>query len=162
MEVEIRAASVEDIPEIQRVVRTTWHHTYRDTVPERVRAAFLEGAYSEGSLRRRTASNVFLVALHDGNIVGFADFRPLSGGRAELSAIYVLPGMQGRGIGARLLAAGIARFARETRFVLRVERDNAPALRFYEARGFRRAGGVTEELFGHEFHEVEMILDPEP
>lgn len=43
---------------------------------------------------------------------------------------------------------------------MRVERDNAPALRFYEARGFRRCEEFTEELFGHEFHDVEMVFDP--
>ena len=160
-EIEIRAARGEDASEVQGVARAAWHHTYRDTIPERVRTAFLDLAYSPGPLRQRIGSNVFLVALYGGSIVGFADFRPLPDGRVDLAAIYVLPEMQGRGIGGRLLAAGIARFSGETRFVVRVERDNAPARRFYEARGFRPSGEFTEELFGHEFHEVEMVLDPE-
>ena len=160
-EIEIRTARDEDASKIQGVARAAWHHTYRDTIPERVRTAFLDLAYSPRSLRQRIGSNVVLVALYDGRIVGFADFRPLPDGWAELAAIYVLPEMQGRGIGGRLLAVGIARFPGETRFVLRVQRDNAAARRFYEARGFRPSGGFTEELFGHEFHDVEMILDPE-
>ena len=159
--VELRDAQPSDIRAIQGVARITWHHTYRDTIPERVRTEFLDRAYSEGSLRRRIESNVFFVALHDGSIVGFADFRPLSEGRVELAAIYVLPEMQGGGIGTDLLRAGIARFPGETRFVLRVERDNAAARRFYETNGFRRLGEFTEELFGHRFQDVEMILDPE-
>ncbi len=158
--VQIRDADVDNVREIQRVAQTTWDHTYRDSIPERVRAEFLGQAYSADSLRLRMESNVFLVALQDGNIVGFADFRPLSQAEVELAAIYVLPEMQGQGIGGRLLAAGIARFAAGMRFVLRVERDNAPAHRLYEARGFRRSGEFTEELFGHVFHDVEMVLGP--
>ncbi len=160
VDVEIRTARGEDASGVQRVARTTWHHTYRDIIPERVRVAFLDLAYSAASLRRRIGSNVFLVALQGGSIVGFADFRPLPDGPVELEAIYVLPEMHGRGIGTSLLRAGIAQFSGKTGFVLRVERDNAPARRFYEARGFRRSGEFTEELFGHEFHEVEMLLDP--
>ncbi len=159
--VEIREAENDDVRAVQRVAQTTWDHTYRDSIPERVREEFVSRAYSALSLRLRMGANVFLVALQDGNIVGFADFRPRSQTEVELAAIYVLPEMQGRGVGGRLLSAGIARFAAGTRFVLRVERDNAPALRFYEARGFRRSGEVTEELLGYEFHDVEMVLDSE-
>lgn len=157
--VEIRDAQSEDLRAVQRVARTTWDHTYRDSIPERVREEFVSRAYSTESLRLRMRSNVFLVALQDSDMVGFADFRPFSRTEVELAAIYVLPEMQVQGIGGRLLAAGLARFAAGTRFVLRVERDNAPALRFYEARGFRSTGEFEEELFGHEFHDVEMVLD---
>ena len=157
--VEVRDADMDDIPQIQRVAWTTWHHTYRDTMPERIRVEFLNLAYSPASLRRRIGSNVFPVAVQGGSIVGFADFRPLPDGRMDLAAIYVLPEEQGRGIGVRLLRAGVARFPGTTGFVLRVERDNARARRFYEAHGFRESGEVTEEVFGHE---VEMRLGPDP
>ena len=157
---EVRDAGVDDTRAVQRVAQTTWEHTYRDSIPERVREEFVGHAYSADSLQKRMRSNVFLVALQDGNVVGFADFRPLSQTEVELVAIYVLPEMQSRGIGGHLLAAGIARFAAGTRFVLRVERDNAPALRFYEAHGFQRAGEFIEEIFGYEFHDIEMVLDP--
>lgn len=159
---EIRVASAEDIPGIQRVARTTWQHTYRDSVPERVRAEFLDRAYSAESLEARVRSNVFPVALHEGSIVGFADFRPLSRIRVELAALYVLPDAQGRGTGTRLLKAGIERFAQRTEFVLRVERENVPARRFYEAHGFRPRSESAEVYLGHEFHDIEMTLEPRP
>ncbi len=159
--VEIRTAQNDDVHAVRRVAQTTWDHTYRYSIPERVQEEFVSRAYSADTLRRRIGSNVFLVALQDGNTAGFAEFRPLSKTEVELAAIYVLPGMQAQGIGGRLLAAGISHFATGTRFVLRVERDNALALRFYEAHGFQRSGALTEELFGHEFHDVEMVLDPD-
>ena len=70
----------------------------------------------------------------------------------------MLPEMQGRGIGACLLEAGVGRFPPRTEFVLRVEQDNTRARRFYEAHGFRHAGDHAEEVCGHVIHEVEMIL----
>ena len=158
--IEIREARNADIPAIRSVAQTTWYHTYRDSIPERVREEFVGHAYSAASLRNRIASNVFLVALKKGSIIGFADFRLLSETDVELAAIYVLPEVQSQGVGGRLVAAGIARFAAGMRFVLHVERDNAPAQRFYVARGFKRSSESTERLFGHEFHHVEMSLDP--
>ena len=156
--VEVRDAGVDDVPAIQRVARTTWDHTYQWSIPEGVRAEFVSQAYSSDSLRRRMESNVFLVAAEGEEVFGFADFRALSETEAELAALYVLPEMQGRGIGARLLEAGIGRFPPRTRFVLRVERANTRAQRFYEAHGFRHTGEHAEDFYGHVVYEVEMVL----
>ena len=153
--VEVRDAGVDDVPAIQRVARTTWDHTYQWSIPEGVRAEFVNQAYSNYALRRRMESNVLLVAAEGEEVFGFADFGSLSETEAELAAIYVLPEMQGRGIGARLLEAGTGRFPPRTRFVLRVERDNIQAQRFYEAHGFRRTEEHAEDFDGHE---VEMVL----
>ena len=76
----------------------------------------------------------------------------------ELAAIYVLPEMQGRGIGTHFLQAGIGRFPLSTSLVLRVERDNLRAQRLYEAHGFRHAGDHAVEFCGHVVHVTEMIL----
>jgi ribosomal protein S18 acetylase RimI-like enzyme len=156
--VVVRAAGVDDVREIQRVARTTWDHTYKLSIPESVRAEFVSQAYSADSLRRRMESNVFLVATEGGEILGFVDFGSLSETEVELAAIYILPGMQGQGIGARLLETGIGAFTPRTRFVLRVEQDNMQARRLYEAHGFRRTGEHTDAFYGHVVHEIEMTL----
>lgn len=156
--IEIRDASVGDFRGVEKVARTTWDHTYKVTIPEDVRRKFVSRAYSAESLRRRVDSNVFLVAVAGLEVHGFADFRTLSDKEAELAAIYVLPEAQRRRIGARLLETGIARFPPGTRVVLRVERDNTRAQRFYETHGFTRAGEYEDEFYGHVIHEVEMVL----
>ena len=107
---KIRDADVDDVQEIQRVARTTWDHTYKESIPEGVRKEFVNQAYSADSLRPGLEANVFPVASHNGSVVGSADFRPHTTTEAELAAIYVLPEMQVQGIGARLLQAGIGRF----------------------------------------------------
>jgi GNAT superfamily N-acetyltransferase len=159
LRVEVRDARRDHVPEIQEVARATWDDAYRGIIPEEVRAEFIKRAYSRASLLRRIDDGVFLVAVTNERIVGFADFHPSSADDVELAAIYVLPGMQGRGIGTRLLEAGIRRFPSAGKVTLRVERENAPARRFYEDRGFVPGSHHTERFFGHELHEVEMALE---
>lgn len=157
----IRDIQTRDFPAVRRVARETWADTYRDIIPEGVQAEFVRRAYSWESLARRMESGVFLVAELDGEVVGFANFAEVpSAGEVRLGAIYVLPDEQGRGAGSRLLEAGISRFPAAARITLRVERDNLPARRFYEARGFREAGEFTDDLIGHETREVEMVREP--
>lgn len=156
--VEIRDANVDDTRRIQEVVQTTWDDTYSEAIPEDVRREFVSQAYSAESLRRRMASNVFLVAVAGEEVYGFADFRTLSNTEVELSAIYVLPESQRRGNGARLLETGIAKFPPGTRVVLRVEQDNVRARRFYEAHGFILSGEHELELYGHTIPVAEMVL----
>ncbi len=157
---EVRDGQLDDADAIRHVARTTWDHAYRDTVPEVVRAEFVRRAYSDESLLQRIENDVFLVATRDDEVLGFADFRPAMEGSTELAAIYVLPEAQGQGIGSRLLDAGLSRFPPDTRFVLSVERDNPKARRFYEARGFRPVREFVDVYLGHEFHDVEMVLEP--
>lgn len=156
--VKIRDVQTGDFPAVRRVARETWADTYRGIVPEDVQAGFVRQAYSEESLARRMDYGVFLVADRDGELVGFADFYSDSE-EVRLAAIYVLPEAQGEGAGTRLLEAGISRFPSATKYTLRVERDNLPARRFYEARGFREIGEFTEDFFGHEMREVEMVCE---
>ncbi len=66
--------------------------------------------------------------------------------RARVLSIAVDPGFQGRGIGRRLLEAGLAYLrAREVPCVrLEVRPDNVPAKRLYEGLGFEPAGTVHD------------------
>ena len=157
----VRAMKRSDIRAVQDVARRTWDDTYHDTIPQGVQAKFLERAYSEVSLKRRMTSDVFLVAVLGGEVVGFADFEPVSRRAAYLGALYVLPEYQQRGIGTRLLRAGIAAFPTTTKFTLRVEKHNSRAADFYRRHGFEATGEATEDLFGHESREIEMTLSEE-
>jgi ribosomal protein S18 acetylase RimI-like enzyme len=85
----------------------------------------------------------FLLAEHDGAPVGYAFATSHYGGRlVHLVRIGVLPGLQGQGVGARLLAA-IVDFARGSRadiVTLNTQADNVAAQRLYLRFGFRRTG----------------------
>ena len=76
----------------------------------------------------------------EGQIVGFVS---LVGER--VCALFVAPGMQGRGIGRALLEH--AKTLRG-RLSLKVYRENEIALRFYEMCGFVAAGEEVDEYTG--------------
>lgn len=149
----------EDIPAVRQAARRTWSDTYDGVVPEPVQDKFLSRAYSNAALGRRMERDVFLVAELDGEVVGFADFQPISRTEMYLGAIYVLPRHQGAGVGTRLLKTGIAEFPPSTKITLNVERGNVRARLFYESHGFQVTGETTEDLFGHESHELRMTFE---
>lgn len=159
--VKIRAMSDRDAGAVGRVARETWADAYAGIIPEETQHAFLERAYSPASLAHRAESGVFLVAEKNGEVVGFADLARVSGepGVVKLAAIYVLPDAQGRGLGTRLLLAGLERFSGTKRVRTEVEHENLAARRFYEARGFVETSPRTVQAFGHEFRTVVMMLE---
>ncbi|WP_246084364.1 GNAT family N-acetyltransferase [Salinadaptatus halalkaliphilus] len=90
-----------------------------------------------------------LVALENGSVRGFADFRwedtPTKAfvdpDEAELKAIYVDPDSWGQGLGTALLEAGLERLPDEIeRLRLEVLADNDIGTRFYSGRGVHARG----------------------
>lgn len=156
---EIRNATAREAGEVREVARQGWAHAYQGTVPEEAQREFVEGAYSDESLRRRMDRGAFLVAVLGREVVGFANLHAGSGDEVELAALYVLPELHGRGIGMRLLEEGLARFPRARRCVLEVVRENEGARRFYEARRFRIVGESMWRFSGGETVELRMVRE---
>ena len=82
--------NVRDLRAVQEVARITWSETYRGIIPEDERASFVERVYSEESLKHRMETGVFLVAMMDGEVVGFADFDPDAGKPGEVSELEMV------------------------------------------------------------------------
>ncbi len=82
----------------------------------------------------RTGS-LFVVAVHDGRIVGAFLVDPVTG---YLDQFVVASAHQGRGVAETLLAE--ARRLAPAGLALHVNQDNARAIRFYEKHGFTRSG----------------------
>lgn len=76
-----------------------------------------------------------------GGLVGYAGFRH-AGGEAELLRIAVAPRVRSRGVGGRLVAAGLDELAarRITRCFLEVRPANASARALYARFGFEQVG----------------------
>jgi ribosomal protein S18 acetylase RimI-like enzyme len=162
MSVTIRRMAAADIDGVRQVARTTWAQTYQGIIPEPVQAEFLSLAYSDGALQRRMTQDVFLVAVRDGAIVGFADFQRTGPNLADLAAIYVLPAAQGAGVGSQLLTTGLRALPDVRTLQLHVERDNQIGRRFYAAKGFQISGETTEQFAGHDLHTLKMTLHCPP
>lgn len=83
----------------------------------------------------------YLVAVDGDAVQGYAGLCDYPD-EAFVQTIAVARSAQGRGIGARLLQALLdeATRRRQTRVLLEVRADNAPAIALYERFGFRRTG----------------------
>lgn len=140
----VRVATPDDADAIERIRTDTWRATYRGLMPDWV----LDSLGYDATRRRRAMAQLapdrfVLVALHDGEVVGFVNGGPSrvddSAHPGEIYAIYVLPAHQGHGHGRALMRAGahecVARGWHG--MLLWVLRDNAPSRRFYERMGGR-------------------------
>ena len=105
----IRKMKIEDIPQVQYVARTSWHHTYDGIIPRHIQDNFLANAYNHEMMVRRVERSHAFVALLGEQVVGFANFSYVKDdGKSELAAIYLLPEAQGKGLGTKLLEQGLA------------------------------------------------------
>lgn len=139
----VRTAGDRDLAAVRALLVETWHATYDDIYgAERVTEITNEW-HSIASLMARLVkpSSEFLVA-DDGKRIGGMAFAEAvdGGGVVMLRQLYVLPSLQGRGIGGMLLDEIIESFPEAHRIRLEVEEKNARAVAFYQANGFIQAG----------------------
>ncbi|WP_053365647.1 GNAT family N-acetyltransferase [Bacillus sp. FJAT-27245] len=156
----IRKMSPEDTKQVQHVAKTSWNATYEGIIPYEVQERFLNSAYNDEIMKRRMERSLMLVAEADGGIAGFANFSPVrDGGKVELYAIYLLPEVQGKGIGTALLNEGIAKSDGVKEIYLSVNRDNSIGKAFYEAKGFKMLQEMEEDFEGHILKTIRMVLE---
>jgi GNAT superfamily N-acetyltransferase len=100
--------------------------------------ADVDGAFTQ-------AGGAFLVAEHDGHLVGMGGFRPNAAGQAEVLRVRTHPAMRRSGIG-RLLMTGLESLARDhgyTETFLDTATNQPEAVAFYQALGYREVGRET-------------------
>lgn len=146
---QIRAARVSDAEGIAKVHVYTWQSAYLGLIPD----SFLQGLSVEqrttnwiNNIENPLPKSKTLVAEIDGEIVGFigvgADREESLPHQGEVFAIYVLPGIQGRGIGAALMREGLTALKTEglTCALLWVLDGNLRTRAWYESHGWRSTG----------------------
>src|SRR5688572_4420964 len=121
-------------------------------------AAFPEpGAnhFSLSSAQVEPGDGAFVVAYLENAAVGCGAVRRLDETTAELKRMYVDPSVRGQGIGRAIVAAleREARLLGVTRIVLETGTRLAPAIRLYEAMGYKRI-----PLFGEYLSSPETSL----
>lgn len=153
---DIRPATVEDIPAIQEVARRSWGADYpaivsRDTADEGAREWYTEE-------RIRTEINSpdahVLVAEVEGDIVGFVH-GVWSDDEGHVMRVYVDPDERGAGIGTALLDAVVGALFEQGADSIRgmVLAENELGNEFYRSRGFERDPGSYRTQIGDEFYE---------
>jgi len=125
-DIQVRPARAEEMEHLARIERAAfaprWRHSAETLALARERAA------------------TFTVAERGRKIVGF-QVSLARGDQAHLVRLTVHPAAQGSGVGSRLLAHALTRYANLglTRVSLNTQSNNTPSHRLYAAFGFRRA-----------------------
>ncbi len=136
----VRTASRHDLPAIRALLAATWHATYdRIYGVERVNAIVDE--WHSLPARLEIPGSEFLVA-DDGTRIGGIAFAVMAEDATTvlLQQLYVLPELQGRGIGGSLLDEIEGCFPEAERVRVEVEQKNGGALSFYRSQGFAEIG----------------------
>lgn len=151
--------TIEDTFAVQQVAAASWHFTYEGMIPVDVQDRFLEQAYNDAVMALRIEKSVLLIAEQAGEVVGFANFTLVNEtGVSELAAIYLLPSIQGLGVGSALLQSGVERLVGLKTIELTVEKENETGKRFYKAKGFYVKEEFEEDFNGHTLQSIRMQL----
>ena len=146
----IRAMKLEDIAAVQQIAKISWNDTYDGIIPIEVQNLFIERAYSTAMMMKRLEKTSVYVAVHDDQVVGFANLtRVDEDGDAELTAIYLLPSHQRMGYGKQLLEEGLQHIQDARQLFVYVESDNKKGRDFYENIGFTCIEEFDELFEGH-------------
>lgn len=142
----IRAATTADLPAIRDVLVTSWHATY-DAIYGRERVNSITADWHSlialGRLVDFGPASLMVTQLNN-LIVATATATMISDTDAKLDRLYVTPSAQGRGIGANLMLATLARLPEASTVRLEVEPANTAAVAFYVRYGFARIGEVRD------------------
>jgi len=136
----IRPADIEDINAIGFLAYQTWPTTYKDILTFEQLQYMLQMMYSPAALQEQMLQkhHHFFIAEIDEHEVGFTSYSETEPGTFRIHKIYVLPGLQGKGVGKALMDTIIeeGREQGAKKIQLNVNRNNK-AISFYERNGFK-------------------------
>ncbi len=155
--VAIRAARLEDSPDIAVVHVRSWQSAYRGLLPQ----AYLDsldpaqriGRWERSLSETNWSHDGILVADANGCLLGFVSYGPARDDDAdskrvgEIHAIYLVPAAWDKGIGKQLMAAALERLVKAgfNQATLWVLDSNVRARHFYEAGGWPADGAVKRD-----------------
>ena len=135
---EIRFADREDINTIGYLAHEIWPKAYGEILTPDQLSYMLDLLYKPTALSQQmNQQHIFILAELDEEPSGFASFSEIEPGKFKLHKLYVLPGLQGKGVGRALLdfvtSECITRGG--DTLLLNVNRYNK-AINFYKKSGF--------------------------
>ena len=126
-----------------------WEASWRATYPE-IDFADRRDWFAGHLASLRAASAQVCCAEGGGVVTGFITIDPATN---DIDQLAIAPAHFGNGLGALLMAQ--ARKSSPTRLTLKVNKDNARALRFYEREGFARIAEGVNPQSGRAYWEME-------
>ncbi len=166
----ITPAKLADIPLLREIAIPSFTDTYKDILPEGQNEYMLDLMYSEASLREQFAEGYrYFILYSDSQAVGYLslqrreeeDGRPM----VYLDKVYLLPSVQGRGLGRELFEFAFAESRRMCdggcRMELSVNRFNAKAMAFYTKMGLTIRSSIYLKLGDSDFYRDDHFMSIE-
>jgi diamine N-acetyltransferase len=134
---EIKLATLSDIPIIHKLAHTIWPSAYGAILSAEQLAYMLELIYSAQALQQQFAVQIFVLIYDNAEPVGFAAYEQFQQ-KLKLHKIYVLPQTQGTGVGKHLLQYVLQQALDKhcQALYLNVNKFNKNAIAFYTKQGF--------------------------
>lgn len=161
-ELIVRPASLDDISSIGFLAYQVWPIAYKEILTLDQLQYMLNKIYSPAALHKQMTEqqHQFLMAELDDEPVGFASFSMVQEPATfKLHKLYVLPNIQGRGLG-RTLLENVEEAVKELgadRLRLNVNRHNK-AIGFYEKSGFTIIGEEDIDI-GNNYFMNDFIME---
>ena len=157
----------EGIPIIQGLSQLIWPATYQQILTEEQISYMLELMYSEESLSEQInqKQHQFIIAYDDDKPVAFSSYgpKPDTDDVYRLHKLYILPGLQGKGIG-KMMVGFILNEIKDDGIQwleLNVNQQN-PAIGFYRKLGFNIRHAENIEIGGRFFVDDFVMAMPLP
>ncbi|AFL85410.1 acetyltransferase [Belliella baltica DSM 15883] len=142
---KIYQATESQLIEVQKIAQITWPHTFKDILTSSQIEYMMDWMYSLESLNSQVKdkNHVFLLAEENEKYIGYCSYELncANSGKVKIHKIYLLPDVQGQGVGKRLISE-VEKIAKANLFdaiYLNVNRFNNQALQAYLALGFYEA-----------------------
>lgn len=150
---QIRPATLVDLPAIAALARVIWHADYPTIISPAQIEFMLDWMYAPDTLRNELEHQGirFERLLHGSELAGFASYGPTGvPGVFKLHKLYVHPDHQGRGCGRQLLAHTEREVVRQgaNRLILAVNKRNGRAIHTYERNGYAIMESVVTDIGG--------------
>lgn len=153
-DITIRRATSDDITDIQRVARASWHEAYGDLMDDEDIDEMLDQGYSSEFLSAAldTSEMTLFVAEDEYSIVGYVSCEPPAADEVGQVSIYVSPDYWGEGIGTQLLEKAETYLETQDATALQdiVLAGNDIGNAFYQ-KHFERTDETTVEMGDEEF-----------
>ncbi|MDI7775188.1 GNAT family N-acetyltransferase [Asticcacaulis sp. EMRT-3] len=151
----IRRIGADELEIVRELALIIWPKCYRNIIgPDRVDAMLAVLYASEALETEMRAGHVFWLARVGALDVGYASAW-LEGERLWLKKLYVRDDFRGHGLGKALMETALEHFpARE--LALNVNKDNAPAIAYYQRSGFLIEAEVPVRMGPYDFTDYVM------
>jgi diamine N-acetyltransferase len=155
-------ADMEDLYKVREIAYITWPDTFGTMLPTAQIDYMLNLIYNDESLSQQVKQgHQFILAEQNDNFVGFCSYEINyeSSTQFMIHKLYLLPSVQGWGIGTQFLnhLTEIAILNKNTMLRLKVFYLNLKALRFYVKHGFRKAGTEVTQ-FKNNYAILDFVL----